>query len=174
MRRYSFGTGAQALPIPELTPFRLTRQLRSALAPHDALELLRAPAALGMAALRSGAGVLEARRPLLPCHWLPEWRACTAGEIWPCLLIVWSSSQHCTCILQGGWTHRATHTADMTEAWQGVECPGCHQRHEHEPALLRHEMCGAQGLLSMFLAFCRSFSITAKSGGVRPLQAQMG
>ncbi|EIE23209.1 kinase-like protein [Coccomyxa subellipsoidea C-169] len=56
---YSFGTGAQMLPIPELMPFRLTRQMRGALQPHDARELLRAPLALGLVALRSGSGVLE-------------------------------------------------------------------------------------------------------------------
>ena len=57
--RYSFGTGAQVLPIPELMPFRLTRQMRGALQPHDACALLRTPCALGMAALRAGAGILE-------------------------------------------------------------------------------------------------------------------
>ena len=57
--RYSFGTGAQVLPIPELTPFRLTRQMRGALQPHDACAVLRTPCALGMAALRAGAGGLE-------------------------------------------------------------------------------------------------------------------
>ncbi len=59
--RYSFGTGAQVLPIPELTPFRLTRQMRGALQPHDACAVLRTPCALGMAALRAGAGGLEVR-----------------------------------------------------------------------------------------------------------------
>ena len=57
--RYSFGTGAQVLPIPELTPFRLTRQMRGALQPHNACAVLRTPCALGMAALRAGAGGLE-------------------------------------------------------------------------------------------------------------------
>jgi len=57
--RYSFGTGAQALPIPELVPFRLTRQLRGALQPHDACALLAAPLARGLAALRAGRDALE-------------------------------------------------------------------------------------------------------------------
>ncbi len=57
--RYSFGTGAQALPIPELVPFRLTRQLRGALQPHDACALLAAPLARGLAALRTGRDALE-------------------------------------------------------------------------------------------------------------------
>lgn len=64
MGRYSFGTGAQMLPIPELMPFRLTRQMRGALQPHDARELLKTPIALGLAALRSGSGVLEVRLSL--------------------------------------------------------------------------------------------------------------
>ncbi len=57
--RYSFGTGAQALPIPELVPFRLTRQLRGALQPHDACALLAAPLSRGLAALRAGRDALE-------------------------------------------------------------------------------------------------------------------
>ncbi len=47
------------LPIPELMPFRLTRQMRGVLQPHDACELLKAPLALGLAALRAGSGILE-------------------------------------------------------------------------------------------------------------------
>lgn len=68
MCRYSFGTGAQMLPIPELMPFRLTRQMRGALQPHDARELLRAPLALGLAALRSGSGVLEVSKNGTSCY----------------------------------------------------------------------------------------------------------
>ena len=60
--RYSFGTAAQVLPVPELAPFRLTRQLAGALKPHDAAQLLLQPAAAGMAALRGSAGVLEVRQ----------------------------------------------------------------------------------------------------------------
>lgn len=51
------------LPIPELMPFRLTRQMRGALQPHDARELLKAPIALGLAALRAGSGILEVLWP---------------------------------------------------------------------------------------------------------------
>ncbi|KAF8072467.1 hypothetical protein HT031_000126 [Scenedesmus sp. PABB004] len=40
---YAFGTAVLALPVPELPPFRLTRQLRGVLQPHDACGLL-APA----------------------------------------------------------------------------------------------------------------------------------
>ena len=53
------------LPIPELMPFRLTRQMRGVLQPHDARDLLRAPLALGLAALRAGSGVLEVRLRVL-------------------------------------------------------------------------------------------------------------
>lgn len=58
-RRYSFGTGTQALPIPELMPFRLTRQLCGVLAPHDALAALAGPMTATLQALRSGAHILE-------------------------------------------------------------------------------------------------------------------
>ena len=57
--RYSFGTAVQVLPIPELMPFRLTRQMTGALQPHDALALLQAPCTLAMTALRSGKDILE-------------------------------------------------------------------------------------------------------------------
>ena len=49
----------QVLPIPELMPFRLTRQMTGALQPHDALALLQAPCTLAMTALRSGKDILE-------------------------------------------------------------------------------------------------------------------
>lgn len=39
---YSFGTGTQMLPVPELMPFRLTRQLCGVLRPLDAKTLLKA------------------------------------------------------------------------------------------------------------------------------------
>ena len=66
--RYSFGTGAQALPIPELVPFRLTRQLRGALQPHDACAQLAAPLARGLAALRAGRDALEVPRDAQTCN----------------------------------------------------------------------------------------------------------
>jgi hypothetical protein len=65
VHRYSFGTGAQMLPIPELMPFRLTRQMRGALQPHVACELLKAPVALGLTALRAGSSILEVGRFVL-------------------------------------------------------------------------------------------------------------
>lgn len=49
----------QVLPIPELMPFRLTRQMSGALQPHDALALLQPPCTLVMTALRSGKDILE-------------------------------------------------------------------------------------------------------------------
>ncbi len=61
-RRYAFGTGTQVLPIPELMPFRLTRQMAGVLAPHDALAVLAGPMTAAFAALRSGADVLEVCR----------------------------------------------------------------------------------------------------------------
>ena len=63
--RYSFGTAVQVLPIPELMPFRLTRQMTGALQPHDALALLQAPCTLAMMALRSGKDILEVWTPFL-------------------------------------------------------------------------------------------------------------
>ena len=59
LSRYSFGTGTQALPIPELMPFRLTRQMCGVLAPHDARAALAGPMAATLQALRSGAHILE-------------------------------------------------------------------------------------------------------------------
>ena len=56
------------LPIPELVPFRLTRQMRGVLRPHDARAVLRTPCVLGMTALRAGAGVLEVCFPLTTSH----------------------------------------------------------------------------------------------------------
>ncbi|KAL3131383.1 hypothetical protein ABBQ38_007698 [Trebouxia sp. C0009 RCD-2024] len=56
---YSFGTAVQVLPIPELMPFRLTRQMTGALQPHDALALFQAPCTLVMSALRLGKAILE-------------------------------------------------------------------------------------------------------------------
>ena len=74
--RYSFGTAVQVLPIPELMPFRLTRQMTGALQPHDALALLQAPCTLAMTALRSGKDILEVcnsisllRFVFFPCVW---------------------------------------------------------------------------------------------------------
>jgi DNA-dependent protein kinase catalytic subunit len=58
-RRYSFGTGTQALPIPELVPFRLTRQLVGVFQPHDATAALQAPLAQGLAALRASRHIIE-------------------------------------------------------------------------------------------------------------------
>lgn len=49
--RYSFGTAVQALPIPELMPFRLTRQMVGPLYPHDAIALLQDPCTLALTAL---------------------------------------------------------------------------------------------------------------------------
>jgi len=56
----------QVLPIPELMPFRLTRQMSGALQPHDALALLQPPCTLVMTALRSGNDILEVHSPLSP------------------------------------------------------------------------------------------------------------
>lgn len=57
--RYSFGTAVQVLPIPELMPFRLTRQMVGVLQPHDATAMLQAPCTLAMTALRSGRDILQ-------------------------------------------------------------------------------------------------------------------
>ena len=62
----------QVLPIPELMPFRLTRQMSGALQPHDALALLQPPCTLVMTALRSGKDILQVHSLLGPsctaCH----------------------------------------------------------------------------------------------------------
>jgi hypothetical protein len=45
--------------VPELMPFRLTRQLAGALAPHQATAVLQQPMAAAMGALRDGAAILQ-------------------------------------------------------------------------------------------------------------------
>eukprot|EP00884_Botryococcus_braunii_P014588 jgi/Botrbrau1/2312/Bobra.39_1s0001.1 len=76
---YSFGTGTQALPIPELVPFRLTRQLVGVFQPHDATAALQAPLAQGLAALHASRHIIEGitaiflREPIL--EWQKEARA---------------------------------------------------------------------------------------------------
>lgn len=72
------------LPIPELMPFRLTRQMSGALQPHDALALLQPPCTLVMTALRSGKDILEVHLAPTwpPLHCFPS--ACIAvWPIWP-------------------------------------------------------------------------------------------
>ncbi|KAK9832515.1 hypothetical protein WJX81_003666 [Elliptochloris bilobata] len=71
---YSFGTAVGVLPIPELAPFRLTRQLRGALQPHDASALLAAPLASGLAALRAGRDALEGILEVYLREPLVEWQ----------------------------------------------------------------------------------------------------
>ncbi len=63
VRRYAFGTATQVLPVPELMPFRLTRQLAGALAPYDATAVLHRPLAAALSALRDGGAILHVR----PC-----------------------------------------------------------------------------------------------------------
>ncbi|KAK9839902.1 hypothetical protein WJX74_000152 [Apatococcus lobatus] len=75
---FSFGSHVQVLPIPELTPFRLTRQMVGPLFPHDTVALLQDPCTLGLAALaaakQSLLGVMGVflREPLL--EWQREAR----------------------------------------------------------------------------------------------------
>lgn len=52
--------------MPELMPFRLTRQLAGALAPHEATAVLQQPMAAAMGALREGAAILQ----------VPPWSRC--------------------------------------------------------------------------------------------------
>ena len=59
MCRYSFGTAVQVLPIPELMPFRLTRQMVGVMQPHDAVAMLQAPCTLALTGLRSGKDILQ-------------------------------------------------------------------------------------------------------------------
>ena len=71
----------QVLPIPELMPFRLTRQMTGALQPHDALALLQAPCTLAMTALRSGKDILEVCKQSLMHEALQS--SCSAGLLDP-------------------------------------------------------------------------------------------
>lgn len=45
--------------MPELMPFRLTRQLAGALAPHEATAVLQRPMGAAMGALRDGTAILQ-------------------------------------------------------------------------------------------------------------------
>ncbi len=73
---YSFGTAAMVLPIPELLPFRLTRQMANALAPHDAVALLVPAMAAVLAALQEGMAkrVLEAMLAIFLAEPLLDWQ----------------------------------------------------------------------------------------------------
>eukprot|EP00877_Chromochloris_zofingiensis_P010400 jgi/Chrzof1/5613/Cz16g08340.t1 len=73
---YSFGTAVMVLPVPELAPFRLTRQLQCVLQPHDAKAVLQAIIAAALSAMQEHKQVLESilavflREPLL--EWQKE------------------------------------------------------------------------------------------------------
>lgn len=54
-RRYSFDTATQLLAVPELVPFRLTRQLANVLQPHSAAAALEGPMAGLLRTLRAPA-----------------------------------------------------------------------------------------------------------------------
>ena len=97
-RRYAFGTGTQVLPIPELMPFRLTRQLAGVLAPHDALSVLAGPMAAAFAALRAGADVLEVRLLLFALH--AATLMCFSG-----MVVFQHLTRHCTvcCETRVSW-----------------------------------------------------------------------
>lgn len=64
----------QVLPIPELMPFRLTRQMTGVLQPHDALAMLQAPCILALTALRSAKDILQ-----VSCLTAFERRCCVGG-----------------------------------------------------------------------------------------------
>ena len=55
----AFGKGAWRLPIPELVPFRLTRQMLGALSPLDSEALLKRSMTCAMSALRANKHVLK-------------------------------------------------------------------------------------------------------------------
>lgn len=64
---------SQALPIPELIPFRLTRQLVNALQPLPALDLL-APSMAALLAAMQAPLARQVRGPALSCclAWRPQ------------------------------------------------------------------------------------------------------
>ena len=99
MRRYAFGTATQVLPVPELMPFRLTRQLAGALAPYDATAVLHRPMAAALSALRDGGAILHVRPRALPLP-PPEAPDCVpsnAGLKWHLLVPQYS---RCTVITE--------------------------------------------------------------------------
>lgn len=79
--RYAFGTATQVLPVPELMPFRLTRQLAGALAPYEATDVLQRPLACCLGALRNNAAVLQVTFDSVPCliEGMPLHNACRGG-----------------------------------------------------------------------------------------------
>lgn len=54
---YSFGTATQLLPVPELVPFRLTRQFAQLLRPLDTLDLLKIDMTRVMTVLQVSGGL---------------------------------------------------------------------------------------------------------------------
>ena len=117
MCRYSFGTAVQVLPIPELMPFRLTRQMIGALQPHDARALLQEPCTLAMAALRSGKGILE---------------VCNQISLHACSVSVFKRLK----------LSLEVHTQSMTACWLGLSIGTVHFHHCHWPeSLARHLLC---------------------------------
>ncbi len=71
---YSFGTATAVLSIPELMPFRFTRQLLGALQPHDGRELLVAPMADAMRALAESRQLLGSILSIFMREPLAEWQ----------------------------------------------------------------------------------------------------
>ncbi|KAJ7526251.1 hypothetical protein O6H91_17G090200 [Diphasiastrum complanatum] len=71
---YSFGTGIILLPVPELIPFRLTRQLTNILLPMDALGILRNDMVHTMTALQAGRHLIFAVMEVFVREPLVDWK----------------------------------------------------------------------------------------------------
>ncbi|GAQ84757.1 putative phosphatidylinositol kinase, partial [Klebsormidium nitens] len=71
---YSFGTATQMLPVPELVPFRLTRQFAQLLRPLDTLDLLKIDMTRVMTVLQENKDVLVAVMDVFVKEPLVDWR----------------------------------------------------------------------------------------------------
>lgn len=71
---YSFGTGVILLPVPELIPFRMTRQLTNVLLPQDGIGLLRNDMIHVMNALRNSKDIISAVMDVFVKEPLVDWK----------------------------------------------------------------------------------------------------
>ena len=71
----SFGAGASLLPVPELVPFRFTRQMEGVSAPYDGRHLLQMDLAVVLEALRDNQSRIDSVMNVFLHEPLLEWQA---------------------------------------------------------------------------------------------------
>ncbi|GAX74143.1 hypothetical protein CEUSTIGMA_g1592.t1 [Chlamydomonas eustigma] len=92
---YSFGTATTLLSIPELMPFRLTRQLQGAMMPHDGMELLVAPMTEALRSLRGNKQLLGSILAIFMREPLAEWQR-------EARLLNAAKQHHAAALMKGG------------------------------------------------------------------------